>query len=96
MLGGKGGFMKQRHVGEMQHRSQLALYLSLPILSWAFYDFANTIFSSNINTIFFPFYMDEVLGTNEVMQQVASTFISYANTIARFFLVIFHHCLVAG
>ncbi len=70
-------------------RSQLALYMSLPILSWAFYDFANTIFSSNINTIFFPFYMDEVLGTNEVMQQVASTFISYANAVASFFIVIF-------
>lgn len=70
-------------------RSQLALYMSLPIISWAFYDFANTIFSSNINTVFFPFYMDEVLGTNEVMQQVASTFISYANAVASFFLVIF-------
>lgn len=70
-------------------RSPLALYLSLPILSWAFYDFANTIFSSNINTVFFPFYMDEVLGTDEVRQQVASTFISYANAIASFFLVIF-------
>lgn len=74
---------------EQQHRNQLALYLSLPILSWAFYDFANTIFSSNINTIFFPFYMDEVLGKNEVMQQVASTFISYANALASFFLVVF-------
>lgn len=30
------------------------LYVSLPILSWALYDFANTIFSSNVNTIFFP------------------------------------------
>ncbi|MCP1143856.1 MFS transporter [Lysinibacillus endophyticus] len=70
-------------------RSQLALYVSLPILSWAFYDFANTIFSSNINTVFFPFYMDEVLGTDEVRQQVASTFISYANAIASFFLVVF-------
>ncbi|RUL51853.1 MULTISPECIES: MFS transporter [Lysinibacillus] len=70
-------------------RSQLALFLSLPILSWAFYDFANTIFSSNINTVFFPFYMDEVLGTNEVRQQVASTFISYANAVASFFLVLF-------
>lgn len=49
-------------------RSTWGLYLSLPILSWAFYDFANTIFSSNINTIFFPFYMDEILGTNEVKQ----------------------------
>ncbi|MCL1695707.1 MULTISPECIES: MFS transporter [unclassified Lysinibacillus] len=81
--------MKRNSTVDVQHRSQLALYLSLPILSWAFYDFANTIFSSNINTIFFPFYMDEVLGTNEVMQQVASTFISYANAIASFFLVIF-------
>lgn len=81
--------MKRNSVVDAQHRSQLALYLSLPILSWAFYDFANTIFSSNINTIFFPFYMDEVLGTNEVMQQVASTFISYANAIASFFLVVF-------
>ncbi|GLC87667.1 MFS transporter [Lysinibacillus piscis] len=79
----------QNHTGQVQHRSQLALYLSLPILSWAFYDFANTIFSSNINTVFFPFYMDEVLGKNETMQQVASTFISYANAIASFFLVIF-------
>ncbi|MDN4492333.1 MFS transporter [Ureibacillus sp. BA0131] len=70
-------------------RSPLALYLSLPILSWAFYDFANTIFSSNINTVFFPFYMDEVLGTDEVRKQVASTFISYANAVASFFLVIF-------
>ncbi|RHW39821.1 MFS transporter [Lysinibacillus yapensis] len=70
-------------------RSPIALYLSLPILSWAFYDFANTIFSSNINTVFFPFYMDEVLGTDEVRQQVASTFISYANAVASFFLVLF-------
>ena len=70
-------------------RSTIAMFLSLPILSWAFYDFANTIFSSNINTIFFPFYMDETLGTDEVKQQVASTFISYANAIASFFLVIF-------
>lgn len=67
----------------------MALYLSLPILSWAFYDFANTIFSSNINTIFFPFYMNETLGTNEEKQQIASTFIAYANAFASFFLVVF-------
>ena len=70
-------------------RSPIALYLSLPILSWAFYDFANTIFSSNINTVFFPFYTDEVIGTNEARQQVASTFVSYANAVASFFLVMF-------
>lgn len=71
------------------HRSQWALYFSLPILSWALYDFANTIFSSNINTIFFPLYMDEALGTDAVMKQVASTYISYANAFASFFLVLF-------
>lgn len=70
-------------------RSPLALYLSLPILSWAFYDFANTIFSSNINTIFFPFYTDDVIGTSIARQQVASTFVSYANAVASFFLVMF-------
>ena len=47
--------MKKSTAIDVQHRSQLAIYLSLPILSWAFYDFANTIFSSNINTIFFRF-----------------------------------------
>ena len=57
-----------------KQRSPIALYLSLPILSWAFYDFANTIFSSNINTVFFPFYMDETIGTNAEKQQLASTF----------------------
>ncbi|PPA72224.1 MFS transporter [Jeotgalibacillus proteolyticus] len=70
-------------------RSGWQLYFSLPILSWALYDFANTIFSSNINTIFFPFYLDAVIGTNAEMSQVASTFISYANALASFFLVVF-------
>jgi UMF1 family MFS transporter len=70
-------------------RSPLALYFSLPILSWALYDFANTIFSSNIITIFFPFYLQEVIGTNERMDQIASTFLSYANATASLFLVLF-------
>ncbi|WP_417900885.1 MFS transporter [Bacillus haimaensis] len=61
----------------------------MPILSWALYDFANTIFSSNIITIFFPFYLQEVIGTNERMDQIASTFLSYANATASFFLVLF-------
>ncbi len=52
---------KSRNKGLPGERSQLALYMSLPILSWAFYDFANTIFSSNITTVFFPFYTNEVL-----------------------------------
>ncbi|EOR26907.1 hypothetical protein A499_00900 [Niallia nealsonii AAU1] len=67
----------------------LALYFSLPILSWALYDAANTIFSSNINTIFFPLYLQEIVGSDEVQKQIASTFISYANALASFLLVIF-------
>ncbi|WP_400246962.1 MFS transporter [Niallia sp. JL1B1071] len=67
----------------------LALYFSLPILSWALYDAANTIFSSNINTVFFPLYLQEIIGSNEVQKQIASTFISYANALASFLLVIF-------
>lgn len=74
---------------EQKPRSPWQLYLSLPILSWALYDFANTIFSSNIITIFFPFYLQEVIGTNERMDQIASTFLSYANATASFFLVLF-------
>ncbi|CEG26636.1 MFS transporter [Bacillus sp. B-jedd] len=71
------------------NRSGWKLYFTLPIFSWALYDFANTIFSSNINTIFFPFYMTEAIGNNEVLNQIASTFVSYSNAIASFFLVIF-------
>ncbi|PLT30299.1 MFS transporter [Peribacillus deserti] len=66
-----------------------SLYFTLPILSWALYDFANTIFSSNINTIFFPFYIQEAIGDNEVLDQIASTFISYANAAASLLLVLF-------
>lgn len=74
---------------QRKRSSSWAIYASLPIISWALYDCANTIFSSNINTVFFPFYMDEVLGTNEEKQQLASTFISYANAVASLLLVIF-------
>ncbi|MCM3707442.1 MULTISPECIES: MFS transporter [Cytobacillus] len=69
--------------------NSLRLYMTLPVVSWALYDFANTIFSSNINTIFFPFYLQEVIGENEVLNQIASTFISYSNALASFFLVLF-------
>lgn len=70
-------------------KGNFGLYFSLPILSWAFYDFANTIFSSNINTIFFPFFLQEQIGENAVLDQIASTSISYANAIASLFLVLF-------
>ncbi|WP_078381223.1 MFS transporter [Sutcliffiella halmapala] len=81
--------VNRQYNSDQKLRSPWQLYFSLPILSWALYDFANTIFSSNIITIFFPFYLQEVIGTNEQMDQIASTFLSYANATASFFLVIF-------
>lgn len=81
--------MEQEKYSLSSEKKGLALYFSLPVISWALYDAANTIFSSNINTIFFPFYLQEVVGSSEVQNQIASTFISYANAIASFFLVIF-------
>lgn len=74
---------------ETASRKNLALFFSLPILSWALYDFANTIFSSNIITIFFPLYLQEIIGGSPYLDQISSTFISYLNAFASFFLVIF-------
>ncbi len=70
-------------------RKGMALFFTLPIFSWALYDFANTIFSSNINTIFFPLYLQAKVGGDPVLDQLASSFISYLNAIASIFLVIF-------
>ncbi|MBA4538632.1 MFS transporter [Bacillus aquiflavi] len=85
--------MEQQHelhtAEKVSRKKAWQLYFSLPIISWALYDFANTIFSSNINTIFFPFYLQEVIGENEVLNQIASTFVSYSNAVASIFLVIF-------
>jgi UMF1 family MFS transporter len=69
-------------------RKKTALYLSLPVMSWALYDFANTIFSSNIITIFFPFYLSSVVGGSGQMDQIASTIISYANAAVSILLVL--------
>ncbi|MBO8162670.1 MAG: MFS transporter [Brevibacillus sp.] len=69
-------------------RKDLSLFFSLPVLSWALYDFANTIFSSNVVTIFFPFYMQHVVGGNAVLDQIASTFVSYTNALSSLFLVL--------
>ncbi|NEW07545.1 MFS transporter [Paenibacillus sp. SYP-B3998] len=69
-------------------RKAWTLFFSLPIFAWAMYDFANTIFSSNIVTVFYPFYLSETLGKSEEMNQIASTFITYSNALASFFLVL--------
>ncbi|KEO84458.1 MFS transporter [Tumebacillus flagellatus] len=78
----------QRSAPPAGPRRGLALYFALPILSWAFYDFANTIFSSNIVTIFFPFYLQEAVGGNAQMDQIASTMITYTNALVSVFLVL--------
>ncbi|WP_312875714.1 MFS transporter [Paenibacillus planticolens] len=69
-------------------RSAWTLFFSLPIFAWAMYDFANTIFSSNIVTVFYPFYLKETLGKSEELNQIASTFITYSNALSSFFLVL--------
>lgn len=69
-------------------RRMWTLFFSLPIFAWAMYDFANTIFSSNIVTVFYPFYLKETLGKSEELNQIASTFITYSNAVSSFFLVL--------
>lgn len=69
-------------------RKGISLFLATPILAWALYDFANTIFSSNIVTIFFPFYMKQAIGGSETLNNLAQTFIAYTNAISSFFLVV--------
>ncbi|WP_189016268.1 MFS transporter [Paenibacillus marchantiophytorum] len=73
---------------QRQARNVWTLLFSLPIFAWAMYDFANTIFSSNIVTVFYPFYLKETLGKSEELNQIASTFITYSNAISSFFLVL--------
>ena len=52
-------------------RKPLALFLSLPVLAWALYDFSNTIFSANIVTLFFPQYITEIIGTDARLEQIS-------------------------
>lgn len=72
-----------------QNRKPIALFLSMPILAWALYDFANTIFSANIVTLFFPQYITEIVGTNPRLEQISSTIIAYANAVSAFLLIVF-------
>lgn len=70
-------------------RKPLTLFLSLPILAWAFFDFANTIFSANIVTLFFPQYITEMVGDDAQLEQIASTVIAYANAASAVLLILF-------
>ncbi|WP_068774232.1 MFS transporter [Paenibacillus sp. FJAT-26967] len=64
------------------------LFLSRPVLSWGLNDLANTIFSSNIVTLFFPFYLTQVIGGDARLDQVASTFITYSNALSGLLIVL--------
>lgn len=79
--------MKKHH--QLGTRPPIALYLSLPIMAWALFDFANTIFSANIVTLFFPQYITEIVGDNPRLEQIASTIIAYANAAAAMLLILF-------
>ena len=41
--------------------------VSRPLLSWALYDFANTIFSAVVLTAFFPLYFTKITGSNSAL-----------------------------
>ena len=69
-------------------RGGWSLYWSMPILAWALCDFANTIFSSNIITIFFPFYLRETIHDSKTKDQIAGTFVTYTNALSSFFLML--------
>ena len=70
-------------------RTPIELYLSLPIIAWALFDFANTIFSANIVTLFFPQYITEFAGGDARLEQIASTIVAYANAAAAALLILF-------
>lgn len=69
-------------------KKDIKLLLSLPVLSWALYDFSNTIFSANIITLFFPQFVTQYFGSNPVSEQLASTWIAYSASIAALLLII--------
>ena len=39
----------------------------IPLLAWAFYDFANTIFSAIVLTAYFPLYLKDLAGANWIL-----------------------------
>ncbi|UTH13910.1 MFS transporter [Macrococcus equipercicus] len=69
-------------------KRDIRLMLSVPVLSWALYDFSNTIFSANIITLFFPQFVTEQLGKDPVTEQLASTWIAYSASAAALLLII--------
>lgn len=69
-------------------KKDIKLLLSIPIFSWALYDFSNTIFSANIVTLFFPQFVTDHFGKDPVTEQVSSTWIAYSASIAALLLIV--------
>ncbi|MFD2171596.1 MFS transporter [Tumebacillus lipolyticus] len=56
---------------ERSANRQASLFFSLPILAWAMYDLANTIFSMNIVSRYFPLFITETLGQPDIVFSIA-------------------------
>lgn len=62
-------------------RRNVALLFSVPVLSWALYDFANTIFSMNIVSRYFSLWVTETNGAPDILY-------SLAVSVSMFFVLI--------
>ncbi len=57
---------------------------SRPLLSWAFYDFANTIFSALVLTTYFPLYLTQIAGANWYLGVATTTSMILAGLVIPF------------
>ncbi len=58
--------------------------ISRPLLSWAFYDFANTIFSALVLTTYFPLYLTQIAGANWYLGAATTTSMILAGLVIPF------------
>ena len=56
----------------------------IPLVSWALYDFANTIFSAVVLTAYFPLYLTEVTGANWSLGMASSASMILAGAVVPF------------
>ena len=56
----------------------------IPLVSWAFYDFANTIFSAIVLTAYFPLYLTELAGANWYLGAASSASMVLAGAVVPF------------
>lgn len=61
-------------LNEPTSKKGTALFFSVPVLSWALYDLANTIFSMNIVSRYFPLWVTETMGQEDIVFSFAVSF----------------------